>query len=68
MKKLIVCLLAVLLILPAGASLAPKNQTSGNLTIKQVMQLTLQAREHFWNTMSGPQSKSEKLNLPIQNI
>lgn len=59
MKKLIVCLLAVLLILPAGASLAAKNQTSGNLTNKQVMQMTLQAREHFWNTMSGHNPKAK---------
>ncbi|OMI28471.1 hypothetical protein BTA31_07970 [Bacillus haynesii] len=59
MKKLIVCLLAVLLILPAGASLAVKNQTSGNLTNKQVMQMTLQAREHFWNTMSGHNPKAK---------
>ncbi|WP_307893954.1 IseA DL-endopeptidase inhibitor family protein [Bacillus swezeyi] len=59
MKKFIVCLLTALLILPIGTTIAAKKQTSGDLTNQQVMTMTLQAREHFWNTMSGHNPKAK---------
>ncbi|ASB90030.1 IseA DL-endopeptidase inhibitor family protein [Bacillus sonorensis] len=60
MKKFIVFMLAALLVLPIHTTTAAKNHTSGELTKKQVLTMTLQAREHFWNTMSGHNPKAKK--------
>ncbi|MFN2745802.1 MULTISPECIES: IseA DL-endopeptidase inhibitor family protein [Bacillus] len=53
MKKFLLCLLAALLILPVGTTIAAKKQTSGELTNQEVLTMALEAREHFWNAMSG---------------
>ncbi|WP_371175924.1 IseA DL-endopeptidase inhibitor family protein [Bacillus atrophaeus] len=58
MKKLILFLITASLFLSVGTASAAKN-TSNDLTQKQALQLALQAREHFWNTMSGHNPKAK---------
>ncbi|MBU8787288.1 MULTISPECIES: IseA DL-endopeptidase inhibitor family protein [Bacillus] len=58
MKKFIVFALTAFLILPIHTTIAAKH-TSGDLTKQQVLTMTLQAREHFWNTMTGHNPKAK---------
>lgn len=67
MKKCLLFLTTIALILSLSTNTFAKN-TSGDLSQKQALQLALSAREHFWNTMSLPQSEGEKSSLPIRHI
>ncbi|MDA1475860.1 IseA DL-endopeptidase inhibitor family protein [Bacillus changyiensis] len=67
MKKLMLCLIGAMLFLP-NSSTAMKNQHSTDLTKKQVIIKTLQAREHFWNIMMGHNPKIKHSTCQTETV